>query len=64
MNRNYKYWFNLIAILIGFYGNWYFNLMTKLIEVRNNLGSQFIWIVSCISLFMFCVEFANPKRRF
>jgi len=36
--------------------------MTKLIEVRNNSVSQFIWIVSCISLFMFCVEFANPTK--
>jgi hypothetical protein len=54
MDRIERFWV-LIAILIGFYGNWYFNLLTRLEESQNAI----VWLicgVSAFSLFMYCAE--------
>lgn len=51
----------LIGILIGFYGNWYFNLLTKLEETQD-VTLWLIWVLSAISLFMFCTEIVHWKK--
>ena len=51
----------LICILIGFYGNWYFYLLTKLEGVKDNLLWIF-WLISSLSLFIYCVEIVHWKK--
>jgi len=53
----------LIAILIGFYGNWYFNLWTRLEKSQEPI----IWAVlgaSAFSLFIYCIEAIYWKQTF
>jgi hypothetical protein len=60
MDRTEQLWV-LIAILIGFYGNWYFNLLTRLGESQNEL----VWLVSGVSafsLFLYCAEITIWKK--
>jgi len=52
----------LIGILIGFYGNWYFNLLVKLEKTLDGT-IELIWIVSALTLFLYCVEVIHPIKK-
>lgn len=51
----------LIGILVGFYGNWYFNLLTKLETIQDEIVLLF-WIASAVSLFAYCTEIIHWKK--
>lgn len=57
-----RLWY-LMAILIGFYGNWYFNLMIKLEQTQSqNLPIELIFVISVVTLFVYCIEITHWKR--
>jgi len=51
----------LIGILIGFYGNWYFNLLSKIGEATD-MSILLVWGISFLSLFAYCTELWTLKK--
>ena len=68
MNENQNLWV-LMGFLVGFYGNWYFNLISTLEEqMFQNSGTAvevLLYVVlgvSAFSLFYYCYEITSTKR--
>lgn len=52
----------MLGLLIGFYGNWYATLLSKLGESEDAV----VWLIlgiSAISLFVYCVEITHQHAR-
>lgn len=61
-NKIERLWF-LMGILIGFYGNWYFNLLLKIEQITHNMTMlNVLALISAISLFVYCIEIAHWRK--
>jgi len=61
MERSQNLWV-LMGLLVGFYGNWYFNLLTKFEEVFD-LGVFLAASLSATTLFFYCLEITKTWNR-
>ena len=57
------YW-EFVLILIGFYGNWFFEFTKTLGNINDNVLKTALFVVSSISLFLFFLEMCYPQKSF
>lgn len=69
MNENEKLWI-LMGLLIGFYGNWYFNLLSdveiNLLRYSDSANELMIITITSLSaflLFFYCYEITKSDRK-
>jgi hypothetical protein len=64
LRKNKKTNWEFVLIVIGFYGNWYFDFVKEIGDLSAHIGLIVLGIISVISLFLFFLEMCYITKSF